>query len=69
MPAIQAASDRQAVANRADRQGGGVHHAQRGIGERGDAFGVQARPQHSVQQLMHLLMEDCAACTHDQPRE
>ena len=30
-------------------------HAQRGIGERGAGFGVQARTQHLVQELMHLL--------------
>ncbi len=56
VPGVQAARYRQAMANGADRQRGRVHHSQRGIGERGDAFGVQARPQHLVQQLMHLLM-------------
>jgi hypothetical protein len=65
----QAASHRQAMANRADRQRGRVHHPQRGIGERGDAFGAQPRPQHLVQQLMQLLMGECLAPTHDRLRE
>lgn len=39
VPGIQAASHCQAMANRADRQQGRVHHPQRGIGERGDALG------------------------------
>jgi Trm5-related predicted tRNA methylase len=69
MPDIQAASHRQSMANRADRQGGRVHHPQRRIGERGDALGVPARPQHLVQQLMHLLMGECLARTHGRLRE
>jgi hypothetical protein len=68
VPGIQAASHRQAMANRADRQRGRVHHP-RGIGERGDAFGVQAPPQHLVQQLMYPLMGECLARTHGRLRE
>jgi hypothetical protein len=30
---------------------------------------VQARPQHLVQQLMHLLMGECLARTHRRLRE